>query len=185
MVQPFLGQITMMGCSFAPVGYAFCSGQTMAISGNDALFALIGTTYGGDGQSTFALPDLQGRIPVNQGTGPGLSTYVLGQKAGTESVTLTTAQLPVHQHLPVTNNTDPTADAPSAAVMPARPKQASGGNSAILYSDPTKTPAPSDMKAMLAGTIASTGSNIPHDNMSPFLAINFVIALEGIFPSRN
>lgn len=185
MAQPFLGQITMMGCNFAPIGYAFCNGQLMAIADNNALFALIGTTYGGDGVTTFGLPNLQGRIPINQGTGPGLSTYVLGQMSGTEEVTLTTGQLPVHQHLVVTNNTDPTNDAPAATVMPARPKQVGGGNSAILYSDPTKTPVAGDMKPMLAGTIGNAGNNLPHDNMSPFLAINFVIALQGVFPSRN
>lgn len=185
MTQPFIGEIKMFGGNFAPRGYAFCSGQLMSIAQNTPLFSLIGTTYGGDGQNTFGLPDLQGRIPLNQGQGPGLTNRVLGEVSGTESVTLNTNQMPQHNHQPVANNVDPTNDAPAAGTMPCRPKQAVGGNSATLYTDPTKTPVAGDMKPMLAGIIGTAGSSQPHDNMMPFLCVNFIIALEGIFPSQN
>ena len=185
MSNPFLGEVRMFGGNFNPRGFALCSGQLLPISQNDALFALIGTTYGGDGQVTFGLPDLRGRIPLHQGQGPGRTNRVIGELAGTETVTLISTQMPVHSHQPVANNVDPTNDAPAATTMPCRPKQAVGGNSATLYTDPTKTPAAGDLKPMLAGIIGNAGGNQPHDNMMPFLCISFVIALEGVFPSQN
>ncbi|MGN6817500.1 MAG: phage tail protein [Sphingomonas sp.] len=185
MATPYLGEVKMFGGNFNPRGWAFCNGQLLPISQNDALFALVGTTYGGDGVTTFALPDLQGRIPLHQGTGAGLSTRVLGEKSGSETVTLIVTQLPSHSHQPVANNVDPTNDAPASNTMPCRPKQAVGGNSAQLYTDPTKTPVAGDLKPMLAGIIGSAGGNQPHDNMMPFLCVSFVIALEGVFPSQN
>src|SRR5438552_9926027 len=108
MSQPYVGEIRMFGGNFAPAGWAFCQGQIIPISQNDTLFNLIGTTYGGDGQETFGLPDLQGRVPVHNGTGPGLSTYVIGEKSGVESVTLTTNQIPIHSHVPLANSTGAT-----------------------------------------------------------------------------
>jgi microcystin-dependent protein len=185
MATPYLGEVKMFGGNFQPRGFAYCNGQLLPISQNDALYALIGTTYGGDGVNTFALPDLQGRIPLHQGTGPGLSTRVIGEKAGAETVTLITTQLPSHGHQPVANNTDPTNDAPAANTMPCRPKQSTGGNTAALYTDSTKTPVAGDLKPMLAGLIGNAGGNQPHDNMMPFLCITFIIALEGVFPSQN
>lgn len=185
MATPYLGEIKMFGGSFQIRGYAYCNGQLMSIAQNDALFALIGTTYGGDGVTTFALPNLQGRIPLNQGQGPGLTNRVIGELSGTESVTLNTNQLPQHIHQPVANNTDPTNDAPTATTMPCRPKQSVGGNSALLYTDPTKTPVAGDLKPMLPGIIGNAGNNLPHDNMAPFLAVTFIIALQGVFPSQN
>jgi microcystin-dependent protein len=185
MATPYLGEVKLFAGNFSPRGYAFCNGQLLAISQNDALYALIGTTYGGDGVNTFGLPNLQGRIPLHQGTGSGLSNRVLGEMAGTETVTVLSTQMPVHYHQPVANNVDPTNDAPAANTMPCRPKQAVGGNSAQLYTDPSKTPTAGDLKPMLAGIIGNAGGNQPHDNMMPFLCISFVIALEGVFPSQN
>ncbi|WP_066807213.1 phage tail protein [Sphingomonas asaccharolytica] len=185
MANPYIGEIRMFGGTFAPRGYAFCSGQNTPISQNETLFQLIGTTYGGDGQSTFNLPDLRGRIPLHMGTGNGLTSRVIGETAGTEQVTLTIGQLPSHGHQPVANNVDPTNDAPASNTMPCRPKQAVGGNSAQLYTDPSKTPVAGDLKPMLAGIIGITGNSQPHDNMMPYLCINFIIALEGIYPSQN
>ncbi|WP_066584554.1 phage tail protein [Sphingomonas pruni] len=185
MATPFIGEVKMFGGNFSPRGYAYCSGQLMDISQNQALFALIGTIYGGDGVTTFALPNLQGRIPLHQGQGPGLSNRIIGEMAGTETVTLLSTQMPVHNHQPVANNVDPTNDAPAPNTMPCRPKQAVGGNSALLYTDPTKTPTAGDLKPMLAGIIGNAGSNLPHDNVMPFLCISFIIALEGVFPSQN
>src|SRR3712207_483459 len=111
-MPPYIGEIRMFGGNFAPVGWAFCEGQTLPISENDALFTLIGTTYGGDGEETFNLPDLQGRIPVHQGTGPGLSSYVIGEAAGVESVTLTTQQIPVHNHAFIASTATGTQNTP-------------------------------------------------------------------------
>src|SRR4051812_5595209 len=117
MSTPFLGEIMMFGGNFQPRGFAFCNGQLMSIAQNSALFALLGTTYGGDGVNTFGLPNLQGRVPLNQGQGPGLTNRVIGESSGTNSVTLTSNPMPQHQHLPVVNNVDPTNDAPAANTM--------------------------------------------------------------------
>ena len=157
----------MFGGNFAPAGWAFCNGALMAISENDTLFNVIGTTYGGDGQSTFALPDLRGRAPVHQGSG-----LVLAEKAGTETVTLTTPQLPVHTH--------PMAASNDAA------DQITGANGvlAATVSLATYFAAP-PAAALSALAVQPTGGNQPHDNMQPYLAINFIISLFGIFPSQN
>jgi microcystin-dependent protein len=171
MGTPFLGEIRLFGGNFAPLGYAFCSGQILSISQNDALFALIGTTYGGDGQTTFALPDLRGRIPVHVGQGPGLSSYVLGQSGGAETVTLTTQQLPAHTHA---------AQAQSAAGNQAAP---GGGVWAASGQNQFSSNAPN--AAMSNAAIGSAGGSQPHDNAMPYQVISFIIALEGIFPSRN
>lgn len=185
MSNPYLGEIMMFGGNFAIRGWAFCNGQLLAISQNDALFTLLGTQYGGDGVTTFALPDFRGRFPLSQGTGPGLTNRVLGELGGTESVTLTVPQMPAHIHQPVVNLVDGTVDAPSNAVMPAKPKQVVGGTSATMYTDPTKTPVAGDLIAMQANIITSAGGNQPHSNIMPLLAVNFLIALEGIYPSQN
>ena len=170
MATPFLGEIKLVAFTFAPRGYAFCSGQLLAIAQNDALFALLGTTYGGDGQTTFALPDLRSRVPVHQGTLAGGQTYSIGQQGGVESVTLVATQLPPHTHGGPQAAANGTPTATAANALPA-----SGGPA--LYA------ASSAPAASLALTAA--GSSQPHDNMPPFLALNYVIALEGVFPSRN
>lgn len=168
MGQPFVGEIRMVGFNFAPAGWAFCNGQLLAIAENDALFALIGTTYGGDGQVTFGLPNLQGRMPVHQGSG-----YVMGQAAGSETVTLTSGQLPVHSHAALAQTASGNLPTPGGAVWAA--------STLNQYAGPGTTP----NATMNAGNLLSTGGNQPHENMSPFLTINFVISLFGIFPQRN
>ncbi len=170
---PYLGEIRMFAGNFAPVGYAFCNGQLLLISEYEALFTLIGTTYGGDGQTTFALPDLRGRLPMHQGTGAGLSTRVIGQTGGSETVTLTLNQLPQHTHVATGSGTDGNSLSPAGNVW------AAGAGGANAYNNTAPN------TAMNAQTIGQAGGNQPHEIMSPFLAINFIIALLGRFPSRN
>jgi microcystin-dependent protein len=164
MGTPYVGEIRMFAGNFAPAGWALCQGQILAISENDVLFTLIGTTYGGDGQTTFALPDLQSRVPVH--VGPG---FVQGQTAGVESVTLTTSQIPAHSHVPLCSSGAGTNASPQNDVWAALDSN--------IYSDV----APSVIMAPSA--LGSTGGSQPHDNMVPFLVINFIISLFGVFPS--
>ncbi len=170
MSQPYIGEIRMVGFNFAPVGWAFCNGAIIAITENETLFNLIGTTYGGDGQSTFALPNLQSRVPIHLGTGGG-STYVIGQMAGEEEVTLTINQIPSHNHIPQANSSAGTQTSPANNVWAAA--------SALPYSNngPNAVMAPQ--------AVQNAGGSQPHDNMLPFLAINFIIALYGIYPSQS
>jgi microcystin-dependent protein len=166
MSDPFIGEIRMFGGNFAPVGWAICNGALMAIDQNTALFTLIGTTYGGDGQTTFALPDLQGRIPMHNGNG-----FVIGEKGGAESVTLTTNQIPAHNHAASVSSLGAVSRDPAGHVWAAwNSKQ---------FSDQ-----PSD-GAMNPGAIANAGGSQPHDNMVPFVVINFIISLFGIFPTQT
>lgn len=169
MGQPFIGEIRMFAGNFNPNGWAFCDGQLMPISENDALFTLIGTTYGGDGQETFALPNLQSRIPIHQGTGPGLTNRVLGEAAGVEQVTLTTQQIPAHNHAFLASTAPGTQNAPAGEVL------ASGSN-VLIYKPATPT------QPMAAQSVTPVGGSQPHDNMHPFLCINYIISLFGIFP---
>jgi microcystin-dependent protein len=173
MSSPFIGEIRIFGFNFAPRGWATCDGQILSIAQNTALFSLLGTTYGGNGTSTFALPDLRGRVPIHQGQGPGLSPYVIGQAAGTETVTLITTQIPAHVHAvaPLANNTTVTTARPSGA-YPGKP-------AANAYADST------DNSTMAPTNTNSVGGNQPHSNIQPYLTLNFCIALQGIFPSRN
>lgn len=169
MAEPYIGQILMVGFDFAPQGWALCNGQLLPIAQNTALFSLLGTTYGGNGQTTFALPDLRGRVPIHQGQGPGLSPRLIGEVAGTETVTLTTGQIPAHQHsLTGSSERQDTNQAVGATL-------AKGG----IYT--TQTPA----VAMHPEAIAAAGGGQAHPNLQPFLCVNFVIAVEGIFPSRS
>lgn len=171
MPDPYIGEIRMFAGNFAPAGWALCNGQLLPISEYDALFALYGTTWGGDGQSTFAVPDLRGRLPMHQGTGPGLSNRILGEAAGSETVTLTAAQLPAHSH-PLYASTG-TADRgdPSGALT-------GNSGSANIYGG-------GNPAAVLgAGAIPpSGGGGAPHDNLMPYLCINFIVSLYGVFPS--
>ena len=169
MSEPFLGEIRIFGFNFAPRGWAFCNGQLLSISQNTALFSLLGTTYGGNGQTTFALPNLQSRAPVHFGQGAGLSSYTLGQAAGEESVTLTSNQLAAHSH--AVNATNGASD----SNRPANRFPASGGAYAAAGDGTTMNP----------GVGAAAGGSQPHSNLPPYLALNFCIALVGIFPSRN
>jgi microcystin-dependent protein len=165
---PFLGEIRLFPYNFAPRGWAFCNGQILSIAQNTALFALLGTTYGGNGQTTFALPDLRGRVANSSGQGPGLSSYSLGQVGGTETVTLTQQEIPSHNHQVNSTNADATSSRPGGNVPSA------GGGYAGAASN-----------TMAPNMIGNTGGNQPHTNVQPYLTLNYCIALEGIFPSRN
>ena len=178
MSNPFLGEIRMFAGNFNPRGWAFCKGQLLPISQNDALYALIGTTYGGDGQETFGLPDLQGRLPINQGQAPGLSNYIIGQKGGTESVTLTIQQMPAHSHTLSATDATGSQPAPTNTSFPATLR-----GTAELYAVPGANPL--KQGAMNNNSISAVGGNQAHENRMPALVINFIIALEGVFPSRN
>jgi microcystin-dependent protein len=173
MSEPFLGQVCTFGFNFAPRGWAFCNGQILPIAQNTALFSLLGTTYGGNGTTTFALPNLQSRVPVHFGTGAGLSNYALGQQGGTETNTLIVNQLPAHSH-PLTAHGE---DANSTNPSNNRPAAATGSPPPSIYSN-----AAADTNMQPTG---NTGSNQPIGNIQPYLALNFCIALEGIYPSRN
>lgn len=176
MASPFIGEIRMFGGNFAPRGNAFCNGQIISIAQNTALFSILGTTYGGNGTTTFALPNLQSRAPMHFGQGPGLSQRSLGETGGVETVTLSTTQIPAHNHqatgLAAAGNQGSPAGATWATVNVGR-------NPAPLYA-----PAPSNT-TMNPAAIAQTGGGQPHENMPPFLAINFIIATQGVFPPRN
>ena len=177
MSQPYVGEIRMFGGSFAPAGWAFCAGQLLPISENETLFNLIGTTYGGDGQSTFGLPDLQGRVPVHAGTGGG-GTYTLGETGGTESVTLTTQQIPSHNHL-VASTAPGASGTPGPTTIMADQGPAGAPVSAYLpFNNVTQV-------ALRNTIVGPTGGNQPHDNMQPFLVVSYIISLFGIFPSQN
>jgi microcystin-dependent protein len=172
MGQPYIAEIRLFGGNFAPYGWSFCNGALLSISQNDAMFNLIGTTYGGDGQNTFGLPDLQGRVPVHQGQGPGLSNYVLGQKGGAETVTLTVGQLPAHNHAAIGANSTG-----QASTSPTNSSWGGPNPNADSYG-----PGPSNA-TMNAGCIGNTGGNQPHDNVLPFTAVSFIISLQGIYPT--
>ena len=173
MPEPYIGEIRMFGGNFAPAGWLFCAGQQLPISENSALFTLIGTTYGGDGQETFNLPNLQSRVPVHNGTGPDGVNYQLAEAAGTESVTLTTQQIPIHTH-PLTASTgDGTSPNPQGNVVAQTP--------AGIFPYFEDTPSAN----MNANAITPAGGSQPHENCQPFLCINFIISLFGIFPSQT
>lgn len=186
----YFGCIWLFGGNFAPRGSAFCSGQLIGLNTNTALFSLLGTTYGGNGQTTFALPDLRGRTPIGAGQGPGRSNYVLGQAAGLERVTLVTTEIPVHTHSSKQQATTVAADAstPENNYLALSPKIGSGPNATTLktYATPAAVAAgPTGNIKALVNVPANTGGGQSHENMQPYLAINYCIALEGIFPSRN
>lgn len=170
-MDPFVGEIQIFAGNFAPRGWAFCNGQLLPISQNTALFSLLGTNYGGDGRSTFALPNLQGVVPIQWGQGAGLSDYVIGETGGQDTVTLLTSEIPSHTHqLKGTTDTGNT-NSPSGNVLG---ENAGGVNN---YSDSTN----SSMNALTANT---AGSSLPHNNMQPYLTLNYIIALQGVFPPR-
>jgi microcystin-dependent protein len=171
MSNPFIGEIRMFGGSFAPAGWAFCDGQQMPISENDTLFSLIGTTYGGDGQQTFALPDLRGRLPMHMGTGGGLSPRVIGEMGGVETVTLAAQQIPVHSHPPLAVSGSGNQATPQNGVW------ASASTSRYSSNAPSL--------AMNNTLINSAGGNQPHENLMPYLTISFIISLFGIYPTQN
>ncbi len=175
MSSPFLAEIRIFPFNFAPKGWAFCNGQLLPISQNTAVFSLLGTTYGGDGKSTFALPNLQGSAPLMPGQGPGLSLYDLGQAGGETNVTLIKSEMPAHRHTPHANSGAGTQSSPANADW-ASAKVLRQGINLYTKSNPNTTMRPQ--------TLGLTGGNLPHNNMPPYLVLNFCIAMQGIFPSR-
>ena len=172
MSEPFVGEIRMFGGSFAPRGWALCEGQLLAVNQNDALFSLLGTIYGGDGRTTFGLPDMRGRVPVHQGAGPGLSDRRLGSKGGEEGVALTAAELPAHSHTFNAMNTLATETEPHAPVS-----YASVGVEIYAAND--------NFVGMAAQALETSGGGAPHPNLMPAQCVSFIIALVGIYPSRS
>jgi microcystin-dependent protein len=177
MSDVFLAEIRIFPFNFAPKGWAMCDGQILAISQNTALFSLLGTTYGGNGQTNFALPNLQGRAPMFWGNGPGLTPHNIGETGGEPAVTLLATQMPVHSHASNADITTGTNKSP-ANNLPAIPAV----NPRLLHQMYT-TAAPN--ASMLAGNVLSNGSGLPHNNLQPYLVLNFCIALQGIFPARS
>ena len=177
MSEPFIGEIRMFAGNFPPRGWQFCQGQLLSIAQNTALFSILGTTYGGNGQTTFALPDLRGRYPMQPGQGPGLSPRTLGEQGGTETVTLISTQMPAHTHSLTASGGHADQFSPE-------------GHFNAVQVDPN-TQQPVNMYAATPNTtmnpaaIGVAGGSQPHNNMSPFLCLNFIIAMEGIYPSRN
>jgi len=177
MSEPFVGEIRMFGGNFAPRGWALCDGQLLSVSQNDALFSLLGTIYGGDGRTTFGLPDMRGRLPVHMGQGPGLSARPIGQRIGTEYVTLTSNQIPDHDHPFYGSSHNASSATISGHVY-----------STVPTNDLFYAPAHSDPSrnvSLYPGTISNTGGSRQHSNQMPALAVSFIIALVGIYPSRN
>lgn len=176
MADPFVAEIRMFGFNFAPKGWAFCNGQILPISQNTALFSLLGTTYGGDGKSTFALPNLQGSAPMHPGQGPGLSLYDLGEQGGTPFVTLIESEMPAHNHLFMVSNQAGDIQEPGNDKSLARP------NGALPFVPGSPTP---PLTQMAFQEISPVGGSQPHNNMAPYLTLNFCIALQGVFPPRG
>ena len=175
-MDPYIGEIRLLPYGFIPVGWHDCDGSLLSISENDVLFNLLGTTYGGDGQSTFSIPDLRGRVPVHQGQAPGLSNYLMGQKAGTESVTLTAAQMPGHTHTMAVTSGQATLAVPNSTV------ELGAISGDALY---TGDIGGVSSVAMATAMIGPAGGSQPHDNTMPTLAMRFCIALNGIYPVRS
>lgn len=180
--EPFIGEIKIFGFNFAPVSYALCQGQIMSIAQNTALFSLLGTTYGGNGQTTFALPDLRGRMPIGQGQGPGLPFYTMGELAGTTNVTLLSNNMPIHNHaatginvrIPVTAASEDSSATNNYI-----------GNAVNDTFGPAASPTASLGAPVVSGSTAPAGGSQPFSILNPYLAINYSIATQGIFPSRN
>lgn len=166
MSEPFLSEIKIVSFNFPPKGWALCNGQLLPINQNQALFALLGTTYGGNGQTNFALPNLRGRVPIHFGSG-----HTLGEAAGSTSVTVNIQQMPQHLHFLQATNTAATLDAPGGNVLGGAPINAYASAANLALMNP--------------GTVSSVGGSQPHNNMMPYLVLNFIIALQGIFPSQN
>ena len=179
MGQPYVGEIRLFAGNFNPNGWMFCQGQTLPISENEVLFQLIGTTYGGDGQSTFNLPNLSSRIPIHMGTGPDGTTYQLAEMAGTEQETLTVQQIPVHNH-PLIASTAASTLSPQNALLTI-PSNAVQQGILTYNNDTTVNPS----TAIHPSTLQPSGGSQPHENTQPFLCINFIISLFGVFPTQT
>ena len=174
MADPFVAEIRIFPFNFSPRGWAWCNGQLLPISQNTALFSLLGTTYGGDGKSTFALPNLQGRAPMHPGQGPGLSLHDLGEQGGSEHVTLLQSEIPAHSHTMRANEFTGNNSIPAPSVSLA---ESTGGNAYAPASSPQTQATPE--------ALSPSGGSVPHNNMQPYLTMNFNIALQGVFPPRG
>jgi microcystin-dependent protein len=172
MPEPYVGEIRMFAGNFAPAGWMFCEGQPLPISENEVLFQLIGTTYGGDGEETFNLPNLASRVPIHMGTGPSGTTYQIGEMAGTEQETLTVQQIPSHTHTLTVSTAAGTTNSPAGAVLAASPSV-----QMFIVDSPDNT--------LNAAAVGPAGGSQPHENTQPFLCINFIISLFGVFPSQT
>jgi len=173
MSEPFLGELRLVPYNFAPRGWLACNGQVLSIAQNTALFSLLGTTYGGNGTTTFNLPDLRSRVPIHVGQGNGLSSYSLGQIGGEEAVTLNETQMPQHNHLVQANNLNGDTMSPNGAVL-------ARAHKVLRYAS-----SPDGNTFMNEATVTPAGQSLPHDNVPPYLVLQWIIAMEGIFPSRN
>jgi microcystin-dependent protein len=170
--EPFIGQLALVPYNFAPKGWALCNGQLLSIAQNTALFSLLGTTYGGNGTTTFALPDLRGRVTISSGQGPGLSNYVLGQTGGAETQTLTLGQIPAHTHALMADTSVGTSERPNGAISA---RDAAGVPHYGTHATGT----------MSSSGVQASGGSQPHDTMQPYVTLNWIIALQGVFPSQN
>jgi len=172
-MEPYIGQVCLFGFNYAPRGWAFCNGQLLSIGQNSALFSLLGTTFGGDGISTFALPDLRGRVAINQGDQPGLSKYAMGQTGGSETVTLNVTQMPQHVHAGQLHASNGAAN------------QEEAQNHLLAETAVYTDAAANQLMNASAVTVGPTGGNQPHPNLQPYLTLNYCIALEGVYPPRT
>jgi microcystin-dependent protein len=175
MADPFVAEIRIFPFNFAPKGWAWCNGQLLPLSQNTALFSLLGTTYGGDGKSNFALPDLQGRAPMHPGQGPGLSLHDLGETGGSETVSLLQSEIPAHSHAWQASNSDGISQSPAGNLL------AVGVGGITMYAAP---PPPGSLTPLADNALAPAGGDQPHNNLQPYLTFNFSIALQGVFPPR-
>ena len=184
MTTPFLGQVMLFAGNFAPRGWALCNGQLLPIQANAALFSLLGTAFGGNGTSNFGLPNLQGAATMGQGTGPSLPATVMGQFAGTETETILTTSMPSHNHILNATTVTATTSAPSGQILAAGSQVPSGkgGGSPVALNLYT---APGSTVTLAPQSVSAVGGNQPHNNMQPYLALSWCIALEGVYPSRN
>lgn len=176
MADPFIGEIRMVGFNFAPTGWAMCNGQLMPLSQNTALFSLLGTMYGGDGKTTFALPDLQGSAPMHRGQGPGLSDRIQGETGGSSTVTLLQSEMPLHTHTARANNAQGNLQDPGGNGWGVAPSGLRTVANAYAAENPNTPMSPQ--------ALAIAGGSVPHNNMQPYLVLNFIIALQGVYPSR-
>lgn len=176
MSNPFVAEIRIFPFNFAPKGWALCNGQLIPLSQNTALFSLLGTTFGGDGKSNFGLPDLQGNAPLAPGQGPGLSLHDLGESGGEQTVTLLESEIPAHPHSLLASAHNATVNAPAPTNSLARP------NPTYIYKQPTGS---APLTTMSDNVVAPAGGDQPHNNMQPFLTLNFCIALQGVYPARS
>jgi microcystin-dependent protein len=181
MSTPFLGEIRMFAGNFAPKNWQFCNGQTLPINQYSALFALLGTNFGGNGVSTFMLPDFRGRLPISVGQGPGLTNRVLGEPGGSENVTITSQTMPQHNHMLMVTTAGATLNTPSATALPAAETGTATGS---FYALNVGSPSPT-MGHLNTSSLAANGSSLAHTNLMPALCLSFIIAMQGLFPTRN